>query len=874
MSEKKRLLIVDGNSILNRAYYGIRPLSAPDGTPTNAVYGFLNILLKYLEEETPDYLGVAFDLKAPTFRHKMFDDYKAQRKPAPDDFIVQIPIMKEVLSAMDCKCIELEGYEADDIIGTVSKICDENDVSCSILTGDKDDLQLSSDNTVVKLVVTRMGNTTTTPYDYNAVIEKFGVTPSECIDVKGLAGDPSDNIPGVKGVGEKTAVSLIEKYQSIENIYDKIDEIEVTNSVRTKLKNDKDMAFLSKKLATIIRDVPIDFKFEDYKFEEPDEKKLSEIFIRLNFKSFLKRLNLKGVAEDERVIETISSDCEKIDIIGAEIMLKDADSVYYYLNSGMDKMYFSKDGKKVCCCTCDDNFLKSFFENERISKLGYDIKNDIIRLNDKNIKFNGIGFDVLIAAYINNPTRTKYDLDILCFDYLGMNMPSSNIEEDGQISMDLGNEDSNDDAGVLAAIIKLKNFFEADIKKNEQEDLYYKIELPLVEVLADMQITGMYVDKSELEKFGNMLKSRIEVLTSEIYDYAGEEFNINSPKQLGNILFEKLSLPHGKKTKSGYSTNIDVLNKLMGEHPIIEDIMEYRTLTKLNSTYVDSLISIINPVTGRIHSSFNQTVTATGRISSTEPNLQNIPVRTDIGREIRKMFTAEGDNRVLVDADYSQIELRVLADISGDENMCGAFRNNIDIHRQTASQVFDVPLDEVDSTMRFRAKAVNFGIVCAIGAFSLAQDLKISRKEADQYIKHYLEHYPKVDEYMKNIVEKAKEDGYVTTMYNRRRYLPELKASNKITQAFGERVAMNAPIQGTAADIIKIAMVNVYNRLKREGLKSKLVLQVHDELIVEAVSDEKEAVERVVREEMQNAAKLKVPLIVDLNVGHSWYDTK
>ncbi|MFQ9887613.1 MAG: DNA polymerase I [Monoglobus pectinilyticus] len=874
MSEKKRLLIVDGNSILNRAYYGIRPLSAPDGTPTNAVYGFLNILLKYLEEETPDYLGVAFDLKAPTFRHKMFDDYKAQRKPAPDDFIVQIPIMKEVLSAMDCKCIELEGYEADDIIGTVSKICDENDVSCSILTGDKDDLQLSSDNTVVKLVVTRMGNTTTTPYDYNAVIEKFGVTPSECIDVKGLAGDPSDNIPGVKGVGEKTAVSLIEKYQSIENIYDKIDEIEVTNSVRTKLKNDKDMAFLSKKLATIIRDVPIDFKFEDYKFEEPDEKKLSEIFIRLNFKSFLKRLNLKGVAEDERVIETISSDCEKIDISGAEIMLKDADSVYYYLNSGMDKMYFSKDGKKVCCCTCDDNFLKSFFENERISKLGYDIKNDIIRLNDKNIKFNGIGFDVLIAAYINNPTRTKYDLDILCFDYLGMNMPSSNIEEDGQISMDLGNEDSNDDAGVLAAIIKLKNFFEADIKKNEQEDLYYKIELPLVEVLADMQITGMYVDKSELEKFGNMLKSRIEVLTSEIYDYAGEEFNINSPKQLGNILFEKLSLPHGKKTKSGYSTNIDVLNKLMGEHPIIEDIMEYRTLTKLNSTYVDSLISIINPVTGRIHSSFNQTVTATGRISSTEPNLQNIPVRTDIGREIRKMFTAEGDNRVLVDADYSQIELRVLADISGDENMCGAFRNNIDIHRQTASQVFDVPLDEVDSTMRFRAKAVNFGIVYGIGAFSLAQDLKISRKEADQYIKHYLEHYPKVDEYMKNIVEKAKEDGYVTTMYNRRRYLPELKASNKITQAFGERVAMNAPIQGTAADIIKIAMVNVYNRLKREGLKSKLVLQVHDELIVEAVSDEKEAVERVVREEMQNAAKLKVPLIVDLNVGHSWYDTK
>lgn len=872
MADKKKLLIIDGNSILNRAYYGIRQLTAPDGTPTNAVYGFLNILLKYLEDETPDYLGVAFDLKAPTFRHKMYDKYKAHRKPAPDDFIVQIPLMKEVLSAMDCKYIEVEGYEADDIIGTVSKICDDKSVECSILTGDKDDLQLASENTTIKLVISRMGQTTTTPYNSDAVIEKFGVTPSEYIDVKALMGDPSDNIPGVKGVGEKTAFSLIQNYKSIENIYDSIEDIDVTNSVRTKLKNDKDSAFMSRTLSEIVCDVPIDFSFDDYEFSNPDNKRLTEIFVRLNFKTFLKKFDLGSVTEQEEILESIKANYQEIKTNEAQEKIENTQELFYYLND--EKLYFSCDGEKMFCALTDIPFLKSVFENGKIKKYGHNLKNDIINMREHGIEYRGLGFDTEIAAYINNPTRTKFDIDILCFDYLNKNLSSDSLNQDVQISMDAQNDNTQECADILLAIIKLKEFFEKVIRDNDQEKLYYDIELPLVKVLAEMQIYGVFVDKNELTRFGDMLKDRLTILTENIYHEAGEEFNVNSPKQLGNILFENLSLPHGKKTKTGYSTNVDVLNKLLGVHPIIEYILEYRTLSKLNSTYVEGLLSVINPNTGRIHSSFNQTVTATGRISSTEPNLQNIPVRTEIGRELRRMFVAESDNEILVDADYSQIELRVLAHISKDSNMTRAFCDNLDIHTETASQVFGVPMSDVDSTMRFRAKAVNFGIVYGIGAFSLAQDLKISRKDADDYIKGYLKHYTGVDEYMKDIVETARDDGYVSTMFNRRRYLPELKASNKITQAFGERVARNAPIQGTAADIIKIAMVNVFNRLKDEGLKSRLILQVHDELIIEAIKEEREVVEKILREEMENAAKLNVPLVVDMNSGHSWYDTK
>lgn len=872
--QKKRLLIIDGNSILNRAYYGVRPLNAPDGTPTNAVYGFLNILLKYLEEDTPDYLGVAFDLKAPTFRHKMYDGYKAQRKPAPEDFVVQIPLMKEVLDAMDCKYVEFAGYEADDIIGTISKICDENNVECSILTGDKDDLQLASDNTTIKLVVTRMGKTTTTPYNADAVVENFGVTPSEYIDVKGLMGDPSDNIPGVKGVGEKTAFSLIQKFKSIESIYDKIDEIDVTPSVRNKLKDGKESAFMSKTLATIVRDVPIDFDFDEYEYKNPNATKLGEVFVKLNFKSFLKKFNLKDIIEEEKIVETIDVSCKSVLADEALERIQKAGFLYYCIDSSIQNIFFAVDEGELMTCECSEDLLKNIFESENILKYGFDIKKDILSLNRLGVEYNGLGFDVMIAAYINNPSGTKYDMDELCFDYLGINLLSGDADSDMQISMDDELDDFKEYANKLMGIIKLKHYFENDIKQNNQEKLFYDIEMPLVKVLADMQIQGVYVDKKELERFGASLKSRIAEVTELIYEEAGGEFNINSPQQLGKVLFEDLALPHGKKSKRGYSTSIDVLNKLVGVHPIIEHIMEYRVLTKLDSTYVEGLLAVIDPKTGRIHSNFNQTVTATGRISSTEPNLQNIPVRTELGRELRRMFVAGGDDEILVDADYSQIELRVLAAISDDDNMCEAFRKNMDIHSRTASQVFGVPIEYVDSVMRTRAKAVNFGIVYGIGAYSLAQDLKITRKEADDYIKGYLKHYPKVDKYMKDIVEQARKDGYVSTLYNRRRYLPELKAVNKITQAFGERVARNAPIQGTAADIIKIAMVNVYKRLKKEGLKSKLILQVHDELIVEAKKDELEAVKRIVGEEMQNAVTLSVPLPVDLNAGHSWYDTK
>ncbi len=870
---EKKLLIIDGNSILNRAYFGIKPLTAPDGTPTNAVYGFLSIMLKYLDDERPDYMGVAFDLKAPTFRHKMYKDYKAHRKPPEPDFLVQIPLMKEILGAMDCKCVEFEGYEADDIIGTISRICDENNILCNILTGDKDDLQLASKTTVIKLVVTRRGTTDTTAFDDETVMEQYGVTPHEYIDVKALMGDPSDNIPGVKGVGEKTALSLIRQFGSIDRIYENIDDLDIKNSVRNKLKIDKENAYMSKTLATIIRDVPIDFKLDDYKCQNPDLEKLRALFTRLDFKSFMKRFNFAPA--ENTASKTIVAESLGIDRDNAMELIKKAGSIRYCLNRNAEQLTFSPDDDEtIYVFKPDIATLRQIFEDKNIKKIGYDLKNDILYLMDRGVGFEGMDFDISIAAYIDDPTRGKYDIDGLCRDYLDMKFGTEAGDESGQqISMNLGGRDEKRDAEKLKAISDLEKVFRNKLKEKEQESLYFDIEVPLIKVLADMQNVGMYVDKKELSDFGDKLKIRIGILTQEIYGYAGEEFNIKSPYQLGEVLFEKLGLPHGKKSKRGYSTDIAVLKKLIGAHPIVEAVIEYRTLTKLDSTYVDGMIGVINRETGRIHSSFNQTVTATGRISSAEPNLQNIPVRTEVGREIRKMFAAEGD-KILVDADYSQIELRVLADISGDPNMCAAFLEGDDIHTRTAAQVFNVPPDKVTQSMRSKAKAVNFGIVYGIGAFSLAQDIKVSRKEADRYIRDYLTFYKGVDDYMKNIVEKAKADGYVTTKYNRRRYLPELKATNAKTRAFGERVARNAPIQGTAADIIKIAMVNVERRLRTEGLRSKLILQVHDELIVEAEPDEQEQVEIILRDEMQNAAKLKVPLVVDLNSGKRWYDTK
>lgn len=879
----EKLLIIDGNSILNRAYYGIRPLTAPDGTPTNAVYGFLNILFKHLEEEKPDYLCVAFDVKAKTFRHKMYDQYKAQRKPAPEDFIAQIPVIKEVLSAMNCACIEKEGYEADDLIGTVSMFCDKQNVACRILTGDKDDLQLASDNTIIKLVITRMGKTTTTDYSMAEVQEKYGVTPNEFIDVKGLMGDASDNIPGVKGVGEKTAFALIQEHHSIENLYEKLDDIQLSPSVYKKLSEDKESAFLSKTLATIDREVPMELSLDDFKIKEYNKESLGSLFTRLNFKSFLEKLDLPIGLGDKVKTEELTATLVTVNEDEFKELLAASSSLSYLLNpDDTSKLFASFDGEKIYHIDNPSvSILKDIFDNSSLSKCGYNVKDDIIHLQDMNIEYQGLGFDVMIAAYLAEPTRSSYDLETLCLTYLHTALPetSANIDDDGQLSMnfDAPKDDNTKLQNIayrLSAIVKLKDYFSKQLENDGQHKLYYEIELPLVEVLADMQRTGVYVDKEALKEFGDMLGGKISELTTEIYELAGEKFNINSPKQLGEILFNKLKLTGGKKNKNGYSTNVDVLNKLTDQHPIAEKVLEFRQLSKLQSTYVEGMLPMINPQTGRIHSNFNQTVTATGRISSTEPNLQNIPVRTELGREIRKMFIAEKPDSSLVDADYSQIELRVLAHISGDSTMQNAFLNNIDIHTQTASQVFGVPMNEVTSVMRFRAKAVNFGIVYGIGAFSLAQDLKIPMREADTYIKGYLHNYPKVDEYMKNSVANARENGYVTTLLGRRRNMPELKASNKITQSFGERVSMNAPIQGSAADIIKIAMVQVHKRLKSENLKSKLILQVHDELIVEANADELDKVKVILREEMENAYKLSVPLLVDMNVGKSWYDTK
>ncbi len=879
----KKLLIIDGNSILNRAYYGIRPLTAPDGTPTNAVYGFLNILLKHLDEESYDYLCVAFDVKEKTFRHKRYELYKAQRKPAPEDFLVQLPLMKEVLAAMNCMCMELHGYEADDIIGTVSKICDQSGVECNILTGDKDDLQLISDNTTVKLVVTRMGRTTTTDYHPEQFREKYGIEPSEFIDVKALMGDASDNIPGVAGVGEKTAMSLIQNYKNIDYIYEHIDELEIKEGVRNKLKNDRDNAYLSYELATIDRNAPIEFDFSAAVRGGYNESELAALFTRLNFRSFISKLKLDKATEAAEATDTIEGIGKSADFKDLISAARAAKKVAYTLSG--NRLFIKPPKGDVIYADADKEDLKEFFGDSEISKVGYDIKEDIIAVSEYGIDapespFRAMTFDVMLAAYILDPTQSSYPIDTLCTKYLSAYLDCDDSADGGeQLSMLDVIEPSSDKTQLIInrvyAIERLAEKMADEIEKNGQHYLYYDVELPLTEVLARLQLRGMYVDRDELTDFGRMLDDRINLLCDEIYSLAGEEFNINSPKQLGVILFEKLELPFGKKNKSGgYSTNAEILEKLRDKHEIVEKVLEYRQLAKLKSTYVTGLSSVVNPKTGRIHSHFNQTVTNTGRLSSTEPNLQNIPVRTPLGREIRKMFIAEKDGWTLIDADYSQIELRVLAHIADDSAMKQAFLDNEDIHTQTAATVFKTPVDEVTPLMRSRAKAVNFGIVYGIGAFSLAKDIGTSRAEAQQYIDEYLAHYGNVALYMNQVIESAKECGYITTVLGRRRYIPELSASSHQLRMFGERVAMNAPIQGSAADIIKIAMVNVDRRLAESGLSARLVLQVHDELIVESPESEKDAAAAILKEEMEKAYKLSVPLIVDMNSGKSWYDTK
>lgn len=851
-----KLMILDGNSIINRTFYGIRMLNAPDGTPTNAVYGFLTVLRKLLDEENPQSLCVAFDLKAPTFRHLQYENYKAQRKAMPEELAVQLPIMKEVLDELKIKRLELEGYEADDIIGTVSRMCNETGNECVIVTGDKDSFQLITETTRVKHVKSRMGKTETLEYTPEVFFEEYGFAPKNIVDLKALMGDASDNIPGVKGIGEKTAMELIKTYGTIEKIYSDISSLDIKDAVKLKLTGGADDAKMSYMLATIETNVPLELSLESCAFSGSFNGGY-EIFKRLGFNSLIEKWGISP--ESSSFSDSVPSSMPITDVTDAKSLKELSINIenkpfiaVLPLDVGLDGLEIC-DGETVFVLRWANlgeeynAFMKTLF-SQHIRKLSHNVKDFMGQIMSENLDTGGFIFDTALAAYLLDPTESGYELSRISSKYL------------------------KEEKSGTEAVFSLYPVLSERLKSEGMWDLLENIEMPLCDVLADMEKTGFAVDKKALGDFSQILSVRIDELQKDITELAGEDFNINSPKQLGTILFEKLMLPSGKKTKTGWSTNVDVLEKLRGKHEIIDKILEYRQLTKLKSTYTDGLSKVIGK-DGRIHTSFQMTVTATGRLSSTEPNLQNIPVRTELGAELRKMFVASHGN-VLVDADYSQIELRLLAHISGDETMRRAFLDGEDIHSVTASQVFNVPLKEVTKLQRSRAKAVNFGIVYGISAFSLAQDIGVYQNEAKTYIETYLEKYSGVREYMKDIVMKAKEDGYVTTLFGRKRPLPELKASNFTIRSFGERVALNTPIQGTAADVIKLAMVHVHERLEREGLKAKLILQVHDELIVECPEREAETVKKLLTEEMESVASYSVPLTADANVGKSWSDAK
>ena len=852
-----RLLVIDGNSIVNRAFYGIRPLTTKDGQFTNAIYGFLTMLTKLKNEENPDAVAIAFDLKAPTFRHKAYSGYKATRKGMPPELASQMTPLKELLKLLGYKIVTCEGYEADDILGTFATACENSDDECVIATGDRDSLQLVSDKTSVHLCT----NKDDILYTPEKIMEDYGVTPLELIEIKAIQGDSSDNIPGVAGIGPKGAGDLIKKYHTVEYIYDHIDELDIKDGVRNKLKNSKENAILSRMLGEICRTAPIDTEVQKYVVNMENPAECARYMAKLELFSLIEKFGLNETEvplekhtevksleiienEDNNVLLKNITELEKL-YFNAEFSDKEL-KIFAFLYDG--KVYLSKNKELFEKLLCDEK-IEKYTKNSK----------SIFAYADRNgFEIKSLVFDVELAAYLLEPSSKDYSDENLC-KLNEIELPTTQNEEYKSYR-------------ALAVYDFLCEKLNSEIKANEQEKLLVDIEIPLADVLAKMENIGFDVDRQGIEDYGKMLSEQIKSLEKSIYESSGTQFNINSPKQLGKVLFEDLGLPCKKKTKSGYSTNAEVLEGLRYEHPVVEMVLQYRTLAKLNSTYCEGLLKVIGD-DGRIHSSFNQTETRTGRISSTEPNLQNIPVRTELGREMRRFFCAR-EGWVLVDADYSQIELRVLAHIAHDKNMIEAFKNNDDIHAITASQVFGMPLDMVTPIMRSRAKAVNFGIVYGIGAFSLAKDIGVSNKEASTYIKNYLSHYSGVDEYMKNVVEKAKQDGYVETMFGRRRYLPELTSGKHILRAFGERVARNMPIQGTAADIIKIAMVKVNDRIKREGLKARLILQVHDELIVEAPQEESEIVAKLLQEEMENAVSLDVPLTADAAIGKTWYDAK
>ena len=841
----KKMLVVDGNSILNRAFYGIRLLTNKDGLYTNAIYGMVNILSKHIEALKPDYCAVAFDMKSPTFRHKMYDGYKANRKGMPEELAVQLPVAKECMADMGLTVVTCEGYEADDILGTLADKMSRQDVFVYVLTGDRDSLQLIDDKVSVLLVKTKE----TLTVDRNEFRNMYGVSPESFVDVKALMGDSSDNIPGVAGIGEKTALKLIADFGSLEKLYEDYEGAKLSDGVKKKLFDGKEMAQLSRQLAEICREAPIDVSLKSYEYNGIRQQELRDMFVRLDFTALIKKFGLDGLVDIEDAVDNDAA-AEK-DIVQVENVAElSGEKLYADVTDGILSLY---DGTCIYS-TALENTDKAAADIIRSKQLiCHDSKKLYKALASVGVRLEICAFDCMLCAYVLDSGRGNYGLSELYVRYLNTPM--------------------RDGATEAVAIEPLYSVLLEEIEKSDFSSLLYDIELPLSYVLAEMELAGFKIDSDGISNYGEELKSMEEDLRQRIYSYAGEEFNIGSPKQLGEVLFEKMGLPSFKKTKTGYSTDAETLQKLLSKHPIVEDILEYRQVSKLRSTYAEGLVKAVSE-DGRIHSILNQTGTATGRLSSSEPNLQNIPVKTELGRRFRKYFVPENDDYVLIDADYSQIELRLLAHIADDEGMIGSFLANEDIHTMTAARVFSVTPDGVTPELRKRAKAVNFGIMYGIGEYSLSEDLGISRNAAKEYIKSYFEKFPKIRRYLDRVKEEAKRDGYVTTTFGRRRYIPELSSSNKNLQHFGERVAMNSPIQGTAADIIKVAMIKTAKGLNESGYDARLIMQVHDELIIECRRDQAEKVLSLLVDCMENACKLSVPMSVEAHIGENWYDAK
>jgi DNA polymerase-1 len=911
----KKLVIIDGNSLMNRAYYAIqRPMMTKDGMYTQGIFGFLNILNKILREYEPDYIAVAFDRKAPTFRHIEYEEYKAGRKKMPPELAMEFPVIKEILTAMNIHQLEADGFEADDILGTVTKRAEEEGITSYVITGDKDALQLASDKTTI--IFTKKGISEFDAYDEKAIYEKYGFSPLQFIDLKGLMGDKSDNIPGIPGVGEITATKLILEYGSVENIIASTDSMKA-GKLKEKIEENAQLAVMSKRLATICCDIPIETDFEAMRYEEPDYGKLIEIYKRLEFNSFIKKLTSENKisADKNRVTHDISFaetpykeipviEPEKIQVLQlsehseiSDALDKIGKSEYIWLKVFHDNAHVKKPEISSVCIIAGGSLyvihwtdaaaglLADFFAGWHGKICGHDLKDSYYALFScgaaKPAEGRGYVFetfyDSAIAAYLIDPQKKSYELSVLMLETWHKDFPSDKQMAEEAGTIDLFGNTWNTQAELALKIAEAASSLvepqSVRLVQDGLEKVYTEAELPLEEVLASMESEGVKADSDVLNEIGDSLKSRIEKLTADIYELAGEEFNINSPKQLGVILFEKLGLPNGKKTKTGYSTNAEILEKIADEHPVVPLILEYRLLTKLNGTYVEGMLPLIDDE-GFIHAHFQQTVTATGRLSCTEPNLQNIPVRQDIGRQFRRVFTKSHTDGSLVGADYSQVELRVMAHLSGDEALSDSFEHESDIHTMTASRVFGVPAEDVTPLQRSRAKAVNFGVIYGISSFGLSEDLKISRKEAQAYIDDYFRVHPGVKAYMDSMVEFCKENNYVVTLLGRRRYIGEIHASNYMTRQLGERLAMNTPVQGTAADIMKLAMIKTYRTLNETGCTSRLILQVHDELIIDCVKEEEEKVKELLEECMTNAVQLNVVLAADVNTGSSWYDLK